>query len=152
MTFFSCCHARFARISRKEKGFIICKQRRYFKRPHIPFREGDIFRLPTRNATIQVTITKQCRGSWYLFFIERSAFTRIGIFAGGILLHSTEKTVATRAMTNEVPPVAFLQIFYVLPGFNDFPHKFMTKNIAMFNLGYFACEKDGGQSHNTPLP
>ena len=88
-----------------------------------------------------MTITKQCRGSWYLFFIERSAFTRIGIFAGGILLQSTEKTVATSNDERNYHSVAFLQIFYVLSGFNYFPHKFMTKNIAMFNLGYFASIK-----------
>ena len=57
------------------------------------------------------------------------------------MLHSTEKTVATSNDKRNYHPVAFLQIFYVLSGFNDFPHKFMTKNIAMFNLGYFASIK-----------
>ncbi len=85
-------------------------------------------------------------------FIERSAFTRIGIFAGGILLQSTEKTVATSNDERNYHPVAFLQIFYILSGFNYFPHKFMTKNIAMFNPGVFCLDKDGGQSHRSPLP
>lgn len=73
-------------------------------------------------------------------FIERSAFTRIGIFAGGILLQSTEKQ-SPQAMTNGITTRSPFANFYILSGFNYFPHKFMTKNIAMFNLGYFASIK-----------
>ena len=76
-----------------------------------------------------------------MLFVQRRALSTVRVFTGRVLLHLAKEAVTAGNHKRDHHPITFLHVFHFAPALHHLAHKFMTKDIAVLDLGNFSAIK-----------
>jgi len=111
-----------------------------FYRAHIGKGHTRVFRLSTGEAAEHVGIAVNSRGRMAEELLRHPS-VGVGILTKRKKPSLTKKALPTRDRERSDYPIACLQIVNFAPDLDDFAHKFVAENIALFHGGHEAVVK-----------
>ncbi|MNI54636.1 hypothetical protein D3C73_1095380 [compost metagenome] len=118
----------------KKQHLLVRERTRHLEWPGIGLGHPHVFRLPARNAAIQVAETEQGGSRWDGFLVENGAAPGVGGLTRGELIQLAEEATATGDHKRNHHAVPGLHGGHARTCFLDDTHELVAEDIAVFRL------------------